>query len=113
MGTLRRAHPTDLIPLRYLAVVLFMLLGTPAVQAAPFAYITNSSSNNVSVIDTATNTVVATVAVGTNPSAFGLFIGPAAAPASIGPVPTLSQWALLTLAGLVGLWGVAQVRRTG
>lgn len=37
-------------------------------QAAPFAYITNSDSNNVSVIDTAANTVVATVAVGNGPT---------------------------------------------
>jgi hypothetical protein len=29
--------------------------------AAPYAYIPNSGSNNVSVIDTATNTIVATV----------------------------------------------------
>ena len=35
--------------------------------AAPFAYITNNASNNVSVIDTATNTVTATVNVGTTP----------------------------------------------
>jgi YVTN family beta-propeller protein len=39
-------------------------------------YVTNSGSgaNNVSVIDTATNTVVASVAVGTTP--FGLAISP-------------------------------------
>ena len=35
--------------------------------STPFAYITNSGSNNVSVIDTATNTVKATVSVGYNP----------------------------------------------
>jgi YVTN family beta-propeller protein len=35
--------------------------------AAPFAYITNFGSNNVSVIDTATNKVKATVPVGLNP----------------------------------------------
>ena len=34
-------------------------------------------------------------------------------PASIGPIPTLSEWALFALAGLVGLWGVAKIRRTG
>ena len=89
--------------LTHLAAVLFILLGAPAVQAAPFAYITNNISNTVSVIDTAT------VAVGSNPFAFGLFIGPA----SIGPIPMLSEWALLTLVGLVGLWGVAKLRRTG
>ena len=32
--------------------------------AAPFAYITNTGSNNVSVIDTATDNVTATVNVG-------------------------------------------------
>jgi YVTN family beta-propeller protein len=36
--------------------------------AAPFAYITNSGSNNVSVIDTATNNVTATIFVGFDPS---------------------------------------------
>ncbi len=41
-------------------------------------YVANGSSNNVSVIDTATNTVVATVAVGNSPAAFGKFIGPEA-----------------------------------
>ncbi|MDO8282056.1 MAG: hypothetical protein Q7U10_05450 [Thermodesulfovibrionia bacterium] len=55
----------------FLAVILLAaisLIGAKA-EAAPFAYITNASgfSNNVSVIDTAINTVVATVAVGTSP----------------------------------------------
>jgi YVTN family beta-propeller protein len=40
--------------------------------AAPFAYITNFASNNVSVIDTAINTVVATVPVGSSP--FGVAV---------------------------------------
>ncbi|PEQ45635.1 YncE family protein, partial [Bacillus cereus] len=39
-----------------------------------FAYATNSGSNNVSVIDTSTNTVVATVLVGNSP--FGVAITP-------------------------------------
>ena len=34
-----------------------------AAEAAPFAYVTNVGSNNVSVIDTATNIVVATIPV--------------------------------------------------
>ncbi len=38
----------------------------------------NNGSANVSVIDTATNIVTATVTVGAEPVAFGLFIGPAA-----------------------------------
>src|SRR5439155_22307558 len=42
--------------------------------AGPFAYITNLSSDSVSVIDTATNTVVATVAVGNAPT--GVAVNP-------------------------------------
>ena len=42
------------------------LLAIPA-QAQPRAYVANSDSNTVSVIDTATNTVVATVGVGCLP----------------------------------------------
>jgi len=37
-------------------------------------YAANNGSNNVSVIDTATNTVTTTIAVGTGPEAFGLFL---------------------------------------
>lgn len=43
------------------------LLGGTAAQAAPFAYITNVASNDVSVVDLASNTVTATVPVGTTP----------------------------------------------
>jgi len=42
--------------------------------AAPFAYIAHQVTNNVSVIDTATNTVVASVAVGSGP--FGVAVNP-------------------------------------
>ena len=38
------------------------------------AYVTNQTSNNVSVINTATNTVVATVTVGTTPA--GVSVSP-------------------------------------
>ncbi|WP_371068346.1 YncE family protein, partial [Salmonella enterica] len=38
---------------------------TPTI--APFAYVPNALNGNVSVIDTATNTVVATIPVGSNP----------------------------------------------
>jgi YVTN family beta-propeller protein len=43
--------------------------------AAPFAYVTNEGSGTVSVLDTASNTVVATVPVGFNP--FGVAVNPA------------------------------------
>jgi YVTN family beta-propeller protein len=49
------------------------LLAIPA-QAQTFAYVTNEGSNSVSVIDTSTNTVVATVGVGTRP--FGVAVTP-------------------------------------
>ena len=42
-------------------------------------YVANGNGDSVSVIDTATNAVVATVAVGTGPAAFGSFIGGPAA----------------------------------
>jgi YVTN family beta-propeller protein len=45
-----------------------MLFGMcSSMYAAPFAYIPNSGSNTVSVIDTASNAVVKTMTVGTNP----------------------------------------------
>ena len=48
-------------------------------SSAQNAYITNSGSNTVSVIDTATNTVVSTIPVGSGPDAFGIFIQPPSA----------------------------------
>ena len=59
---------------RTVALLLFgctQLWGGGAV-ASPFAYIPNFGSGNVSVIDTATDTVVATVAVGVGP--FGIAV---------------------------------------
>jgi YVTN family beta-propeller protein len=45
------------------AIVLAIGLGLMALpaEAAPFAYVSNSGGETVSVIDTATNTVVATI----------------------------------------------------
>jgi YVTN family beta-propeller protein len=40
----------------------------PAAAATPFAYVANSGSNTVSIINTATGAVVATVSVGTTPT---------------------------------------------
>jgi YVTN family beta-propeller protein len=61
------------------AVMLVMGLGAmaPPAEAAPFAYVANGGDNTVSVIDTATNTVVATIPVGNVPlekSKFSLVI---------------------------------------
>src|SRR5437870_480462 len=58
---------------QHLSIALFLLLsmgvglGTATAQAQTRAYVTNSISNSVSVIDTATNTVVATIPVGFEP----------------------------------------------
>ena len=61
----------------FLATIASVLLLAAAsiAQAQPFAYITNFNSSTVSVIDTATNTVVGTVAVGFGP--YGVAINPA------------------------------------
>jgi YVTN family beta-propeller protein len=48
----------------------------PTAALAVNAYITNLDSNTVSVIDIATNTVTATIPVGSFPVAFGVFIQP-------------------------------------
>jgi YVTN family beta-propeller protein len=54
--------------------LILILTMASIVCAAPFAYITNEDSNNVSVIDTATDTVVATVSVGIQP--YGVAVSP-------------------------------------
>jgi YVTN family beta-propeller protein len=61
--------------MKKLALVLTLAsLLAPASTRAQNAYITNEHSNNVSVIDTATNTVIATIPVG--PSPVGVAVTP-------------------------------------
>src|ERR1700731_958570 len=62
----RAASARGLAALWAMLAMGLALAATPA-EAAPFAYVANVFSNTVSVIDTATNTVGATVAVGINP----------------------------------------------
>lgn len=50
------------------ALAAMVLWAIPA-HAAPFAYVTNAGDNTVSVIDSATNTVRATIPVGLYPVA--------------------------------------------
>ena len=64
-----------LVNCRLHLLILGALFGMGGVYAAPFAYISNFASDTVSVIDTATNTVVATVPVGTRP--YGVAVNPA------------------------------------
>ena len=54
-------------PLRHMPAMGLGMAASPA-EAAPFAYVANSVSNTVSVIDTATNMVVATVPAGVEPA---------------------------------------------
>ena len=56
-----------------ITVLAFLMLVSIA-GASQFAYITNAQSNSVSVIDTATNKVTATIPVGSNP--LGVAINP-------------------------------------
>jgi YVTN family beta-propeller protein len=58
-------------------LILGALLGIGVADAAPFAYISNFGGSTVSVIDIATNTVVATVPVGAAPA--GVAVNPAGA----------------------------------
>ena len=67
----RKRH--TLIRVLGMTVLAFLMLVSIA-GAAPYAYITNSDDNSVSVIDTATNTVTATVSVGNNP--WGIAVNP-------------------------------------
>lgn len=47
---------------------MLLIFFSVSASAAPFAYVTNQASNNVSVIDLATNKTVATVPVGKAPA---------------------------------------------
>jgi YVTN family beta-propeller protein len=88
--------------------------GVSVNPAGTRVYVANSNSGNVSVIDTAANAIAATVAVGTVPYSLGNFIGPApAAPASATSIPTLSEWGLIVLAGLMALFGLTRVAAFG
>src|SRR2546426_3725021 len=86
-------------------------LGAGAADAQDFAYVANAASNSVSVIDTASNTVVATVGVGSRP--FGVAITPDRArvyvtnraSASVSVIDTASNTVVATIGG--GLSGVA------
>jgi len=67
----RRVYP--LIGILGITLMFFLMLVNIA-GASPFAYITNYDSGTVSVIDTATNKVTATVSVGGSP--YGVAVSP-------------------------------------
>lgn len=73
----------------FLIIVLALIAGgKKTAGAAPFAYISNAGDNTVSVINTSTNVVAATVTVGFSPVAFGHFIGPEAPGSPTGATAT-------------------------
>ena len=65
-------------------LVMLVALSVRPAEAAPFAYVPNFDSNNVSVIDTATNAVVATVPVEGSPN--GIAVTPDGKPVKVGTV---------------------------
>ena len=69
-------HTSGWLLLRVACLVSLLAMALPALpaRAQTFAYVTNVFASTVSVIDTASNTVTATVAVGSGP--FGLAITP-------------------------------------
>jgi len=89
-----------------LSVLIVSLIFTAPVFAQPFAYVTNEFSDNVSVINTATNTVINTIPVGDG--TFGVAITP---PPPIADVPTLSEWGLISMVGILGIVGFMVLRR--
>ena len=104
----RRARPCRR-PMAAFALGL-MALTAAGTASAQKAYISNQSSNTVSVIDAASNTVISTVPVGSAPTAFGQFIGPAPAPPPAA-VPTLSEWAMILLGVLLAGAAVVVIQR--
>jgi len=99
-------------------LVCFLMLPLhSAALAAPFAYVPNAGSNDVSVLDLATNTVVTTIPVGTGPQ--GVAVSPAGtrvyvtnyASSDVSVIDTASNSAVATIpigpAPSPGLLGIA------
>src|SRR6185369_1873741 len=67
------SNPSAILgPLGYVFAIALAIMVTPALAFGPKAYIGNYKDNSVSVIDTATNRVVATVAVVAGPHGMGI-----------------------------------------
>ena len=88
-------------------------------------YVANGGDNTVSVVNAATSAVVATIAgVGPGPGGLGFFITPGAAPLACAgaapppppvsltqPIPTLNEWGLMFVVGLLAILGFRRLRR--
>lgn len=64
-------YPTGAVLRLWCLALLGVVLSVTSGQAQPSAYVTNQGNNEVSVIATASNTVTATIPVGSAPVAFG------------------------------------------
>lgn len=85
-------------------------LGLSVEPSGRRVYVASSSTNSVSVIDTATRLVVADIGVGTGPVAFGQFIASGEPAADI---PTMSAMSLAALAFAAGMIGMLLLRSRG
>ncbi len=88
--------------------------GSPAIDAGSNAIcaaapVSNTSQNGVTRPTDGDGNSTATCDIGS----FEAPAAPLPPPAAIGPIPTLSEWALIGLAGLLGLWGMMRLRRAG
>ncbi len=77
-----------------------------------FLYVTNVLDDSVSVMRTADNSLVTVLTnkIFEGPIARGRFIVNAPPPGPL-PIPTLSQWGLIAMAGVLGIIGLLAIRR--
>jgi len=75
-------------------------------------YVTDLGSDSVAVVNTNTNQIIDTITQGIfgTPGSSGRFIADAPLPVSE-PIPTLSEWGVITLAALFGIAGFVAIRR--
>ncbi len=71
-----------------------------------FAYASGDDADLVYVINTATDTIVDTIPI-SNPSSYGTFF----ATIERTPIPTMSEWGLIAMAGVLGIVGFMVMRR--
>ena len=70
----------------------------------------NHANGAVAIIDTAVNLKIPGVAVGAQPRAFGLFIGPERPAISSRAIPALGQWTLVILTLFLAVTGIGRFR---
>src|SRR6266403_849943 len=104
-------HTSGWLLLRVASLVSLLAMALPAIpaRAQTFAYVTNVFASTVSMIDTASNTVVATVAVGSGPFAVAITPDGTRAYVTGGPVSVIDT-ASNTVVATVGdpnAYGVA------